>query len=226
MMTRVALFLVAVLIVLGVLVTVYALLERQGVETETVKEPTKEELMPELRGLVMPLRQVLDTPVGSGIVMTPYVREQVVGAVREAQLKYGGTEGGRAALRALADEVGEMAKEARDREKWAVVQACIDVYELLGMTSLMLRRMDQKAELMLAMPKVRVVGIVDDPGKEQTYILMRLIDRETQQFESRYARVGEEVDSLKILDIVGRNAGVRFAYTRIPGLEFEVEVFK
>ncbi|HNT88697.1 MAG TPA: hypothetical protein PKL84_12620, partial [Candidatus Hydrogenedentes bacterium] len=173
MMTRVALFLVAVLIVLGVLVTVYALLERQGVETETVKEPTKEELMPELRGLVMPLRQVLDTPVGSGIVMTPYVREQVVGAVREAQLKYGGTEGGRAALRALADEVGEMAKEARDREKWAVVQACIDVYELLGMTSLMLRRMDQKAELMLAMPKVRVVGIVDDPGKEQTYILMR-----------------------------------------------------
>lgn len=226
MMTRVALFVVAVLIVLGILVTIYALMEREEVAPQPVKEPTKEEIMPELRGLVAPLRQVLDAPVGSGIVMTPQLREQIMSAVRDAQLKYGGTQGGQEALRALADEVGGLAKEARDAEKWAIVQACIDVYELLGMTSLTLSRMDEKAELMLAMPKVRVVGIVDDPSKGQTYILMRMIDRATQQFESRYARVGEEVDSLKVLGIVGNNTGVRFAYLRIPDLEFEVEVFK
>jgi len=226
MLTRVALFLVAVLIVAGVLVTIYALMEREETPPQTVKEPTKEELMPELRGLVAPLRQVLAAPVGSGVVMTPQLRDQVMSGVRDAQLKYGGTQGGQEALRALADEVSVLAKEARDTEKWAIVQACIDVYELLGLTSVTLTRMDEKAELMLAMPKVRVLGVVDDPTKEQTYILMRLIDRATQQFESRHVRVGEEVDSLKVLGIVGNKTAVRFAYTKIPDLEFEVEVFK
>lgn len=225
-MTKALLFVISVLIVLGALLTVYALTERQDAPAGSAAL-TKDEIMPELRGLVEPLRQQLNAPVGEAVTrVSPELRDQVVAAVREAQIKHGGTPAGQEALKALAVEVGAIAMSARDQERWWLVQACIDVYEVLGLSSLSIQRLDEKAELMIAMPKVRVMGIVDDPSKDETYVLMRLIDRQTRQYESHYARIGEEVDSLKVLEIVGKNSAVRFGYLKIPGLEFVVDVFK
>lgn len=226
-MTKALLFVISVLIVVGALLTIYALTERQEAPPSAPAMLSKAEIMPELRPLIEPLRQQLDAPQGDQTGrFPPELREQVVTAVREAQLKYSGTPAGQEALKDLAVEVSAIAVSARDKERWWLVQACIDVYEVLGLTSLSMQRLDEKAELMIAMPKVRVMGIVDDPSKGETYVLMRLIDRQTRQYESRYARIGEEVDSLKVLEIVGKNKAVRFGYNKIPGLEFTVDIFQ
>lgn len=226
-MTKALLFVISVLIVVGALLTIYALTERQEAPPPGPAALSKAEIMPELRPLIEPLRQQLAAPQSDPTGgFAPELRDQVVAAVREAQLKYSGTTAGQEALKDLAVEVSAIAVGARDKERWWLVQACIDVYEVLGLTSLSMQRLDEKAELMIAMPKVRVMGIVDDPSKGETYVLMRLIDRQTRQYESRYARIGEEVDSLKVLEIVGNNKAVRFGYTKIPGLEFLVDIFR
>lgn len=226
-MVKPLLFLVSCLIVLGALLGLYALMQRENAAyvAPAVPEPTKEEILPDLRALIMPLHDHLNAPAGPAAQISEPTRDAVLKGLADAKLKYGETQGGKEAFKELADEVSGIALGARDKERWRLVQACVDAYEVLGMQSVGMQRMDRTAGEMLAMPKVKVDGIVDDPAKDTTYVLMRLVDRSTGLYERRYARIGEEVDSLKILEIVGDNSAVRFEYMKIPGLQFEVETF-
>lgn len=224
-MARVFFFLLAAAIVLGAVMVLYRFADGPGLgrDTEPVFNPTREEVLAEMRPILAPLRAALLEPEASRPPFPESVRDQVVMGLRDAQLKYGETEGGRAAFLVLADEVKGLALEARKQERYRLVATCVDAHDILGMSSLVMQRLDDRARKILAQPIVRVRGVVDDLEKGTTYILMELINRETHEVTRTRARVGDILGDLRVVELIGRNRKVVFEYLPIEGLTFEVD---
>lgn len=145
--------------------------------------------------------------------------------LRDAIMQYGSTEFGRQAFRDLAYEVQDIAKQASALEKYRLVLICVDVTELLSVESHLLKRLGQKADIMLDKPKVQVKGFIDDIEKKQTYIFIEIINYREGTLERMEAREGDEFNNLRVVRILGRNQAVLFEYLKLPGLFFEVEAF-
>jgi hypothetical protein len=218
---RVLFLIIAVAIVAVVLAFVFRAIEEQpdGVERPP-KEATKDEVLAEIKPLLNPVRQTLRTNTGG---YDDHVREPIVTGLRDAKLKYWESPGGQEAFKELAWEVVGMAQEARSQDRWRLVQSLVDIHDLLGMESITMGRLDESARKRLAQPLVKVTGIVDDVEKEQTYVFMDLLDRETHKINRVKARVGETMGDLKVVGIIGRNKKVVLEYLPIEGLQFEVD---
>ena len=103
--------------------------------------------------------------------------------------------------------------------------ACIDAIELLSMESQLLKRLGERADVILEQPIVRVHGFLDDLEKGDTYAFLELINKNTGNVDKIEARVGDEFNSLRFVRIIGNNKAILFEYLRMPGLYFEVEAF-
>ncbi len=192
--------------------------------TEAPGPKTKEDVLAIIRPILQPIRDTVRPPAG---VAPPGVsdeqREQIIAALRDAILHYGDTEHGREALRALGREIEDLAKEARDLERWRLVSICVDAYDMLKMESAAIKRLDERARMMLAQPKIEVKGFMEDKEKNDYYVFMHVTDRATGSRRTVTMREGEEVDDLRLVRIIGRNKGVRLEYLKIEGLFFDIE---
>jgi len=195
------------------------------VEPQAPAQPSKEQIVAEVKPMIEPLREVLRPMPGGGRSpgLTEESRNIVINALRDAQIKYGNTENGPAALREVGVEIAEIARNARDDDRWILVQACVDAYEILNMKSAALERLDNRAKELLARPTVEVKGFLDDKETGVINVFLELTDRETKEVKKVTAREGDEFDNLRLVEIIGNNKVVRFEYLAIPGLFFEVE---
>lgn len=191
---------------------------------ETPGPMTMEEVLAIIRPIIQPIRDTLQPPAG---VAPPGVsdeqHEQIIAALRDAILHYGDTPHGREALRTLAREIEDLAKEARDVERWRLVSICVDAHDMLNMESVAIQRLDERARMMLARPKIEVKGFMEDREKNDFYVFMHVTDRATGTRKTVTMREGEEVDDLRLVRIIGRNKGVRLEYLKIEGLFFDIE---
>ncbi|MFP4502735.1 MAG: hypothetical protein ACLFTT_17215 [Candidatus Hydrogenedentota bacterium] len=218
---RVLFFIIAVAIVAVVLAFVYGAIEEEpGGADRPPEEATKEEVMEEIAPLLDPVRGLLRAETGG---YHDAMRESIVSGLRDAKMKYAESPGGKKAFQELSWEVVGMAKQARAQDRWRLVQGFVDIHNLLGMESVTIERLDESARKRLAQPLVEVTGVVDDVAKEQTYVFMNLLDRDTREINRVKARVGETVGDLKVVEIVGRNKKVVLEYLPIEGLTFEVD---
>lgn len=192
----------------------------------TEEEPgpkTKEEVLALIRPIIDPIRSTAMT--GSpGVSETE--RMNIMARIRDAITAYGGKDYGKEALRELAYEVQDLAKEASKKERYRLVMMCIDISEMLQVESQLMKRLGNKAKIMLERPKVQVRGFIDDLEKNQTYVFLELINYATGTVERREAREGDEFSNLKLVRIIGKNKAVLFEYLKVPGLFFEVEALK
>lgn len=224
-MARVFFFLLAVAIVLAGVMVLYRFATDPDFRPDKEAEfnPTRDEVLAELRPTIGLLSASVHAPPEQRPGFPLEIRDQVINGLRDAQMKYGETEGGQAAFKVLAEEVKSLALEARKQERWRVVATCVDAHDILGMSSLVMQRLDDRARKILAQPMVRVRGVVDDLEQGTTYILMELINRETFEVTRTRARVGDILGDLRVVELVGRNNKVIFEYLPIEGLTFEVD---
>ncbi len=193
---------------------------------EPAPEPAKEQVLAETNAAIQVLRDVVGTDDGeerTGI--TREERETLMRALADLKARYGKYESGQEAFREVAEEVGGIALEARDQDRWRLVSVCVDVHDLLGADSFTLARLQERADLNLGRPKVAVRGFLEDEQKDQVYVFLELTDRVTGEIKTVIAREREEVDGLRIIRIEGKNDKVVLEYLPIEGLFFEVEPF-
>lgn len=198
---------------------------KKPVEPQQPAPPSKEQILAEVKPAIEPFRDVL-RPMpdgGRGPGLTGENRDKVINALRDAQIKYGNTDNGPAALREVGAEIAEIARKARDDDRWVLVQACVDAYEILNMKSVALERLDNRAKEILSRPTVEVKGFLDDKETGVTNVFLELTNRDTKEVKRITAREGDEFDNLRLVEIIGNNKAVRFEYLAIPGLFFEVE---
>lgn len=221
---RIVFFIVAAIIVASV---AYFLYENMGepplAEGEVDPRISKEEVLAIARPILQPMRNVLHPPDGVGRGLSPPVRDQVIEALRDFKVKYGHTEGGKEAMREMSSEIRALALAAKDAERWVLVAGLIDAHSILGLESLVIQRLDDRAVKMLAKPTVAVRGVVDDLRQNATYVLMDLINRETGEIKRERARVGDILGDLRVREIIGANKVIVFDYLPIEDLTFEVE---
>lgn len=184
--------------------------------------PSKTEIQAKVKPIIEPFRQIVNMGAGApGLAQE--TRDTVCNALRDAQLQYGAFPQGQEVFRELGYEIVDIAKRARDQERWRLVEACVDAHEILNLENAMITRLDARAQEMLARPTVVVKGFLDDRAKNTINIFIQVIDRATGKRKSMTVREGDEFGDLKVINIVGANKSVRFEYKKIPGLVFEVE---
>ncbi len=187
---------------------------------------TKEEVLVQIKPIVDPLRQNIRHTGGERPPrIDEAVQDQILADIRQAKTQYGHEQFAQEAFHELAFEVAELAKEAAADERWRIVIFCVDVYETLGLESVMLRRLDERGEQVMSQPKIAVKGFMTDEDVGDTYVFIELTDRRTKQTKSFNMREREELYDVRLLEIVGNNAAVRLEYLKIEGLIFEVPAF-
>ncbi len=189
----------------------------------------QEASMQELRQALAPITAVLDASgYGEAGQQSPgflsdEARAQAITAVREAKKKCENSEEGRAALTAFGHDITAMLQRARDADRWRVVLALIDAYEIVaGEMPTRMVRLRERAQINFDRPVVEVKGFFDDLATGHTYVFLSLRDRSTGEVHIVQARVGDEFHELKLLNIIGKKRGVELEYLKVPDETFRV----
>lgn len=196
------------------------------------KEPQKPTEVPKTKeDFVKQLKEIL-TPLQSSIPISPdvnypYIREevriQVITNVYDFVQKNAENPLAQEASKEVAKEVAQWARIAKDNNRWVLALACIDIYEILGARSETLRRLRMRGEQLIAQPKIFVRGFLDDKNTGQTTIFVEVINRITGERKRVAARVGDEFDNIRVVEIIPYKNIVRFEYIPIEGMFIDVE---
>jgi len=215
--SKVYIFIIILCISLIIQITACKPIEKKQ-PTEVPK--TKEDFVKNLREILAPLHPPpsADTPTG----LREEVRQQVLNNVFMFMQNNADNPVAQEACKEVAQEVSQWAKTAKEQQRWIWALACIDVFELLGAKSYALQRLRQQGEKLIAQPKVFVRGFLDDKGTGQTTIFVEVVNRVTGEKKLISARVGDEFENLRVVEIIHYKNVVRFEYTPIEGMFFEV----
>jgi hypothetical protein len=183
---------------------------------------TKKDVMQDLLPALSPLREAVRQPAGGALVFTEIQREAAAVAVRDAQIEYGDEDFAREAFDELGREMVSLAKKSALLERWELVEACIDIFELLSLESAPMRVLDDRAKLNLGRPKIRIVGIMRTTETKEAFVIFETVNRRTGEMKLHNLREMESVGDLLVVEIIGSSMAVRFEYLKIPGLHFDV----
>lgn len=185
---------------------------------------TKEEFKAQLQQILLPLRQIIpfspDIPTPP---LTDEIRQQVMFGLFEFMQKYGDNPQAQQASREVAQEVAQWARIAKERGRWNMALGCIDVFEMLGARSYALQRLREQGEKLLAQPKIAVRGFLEDKETKTLTIFVELVDRRTGKIKRAAVRVGDEIDNIRVVEVIPYKNTVRFEYIPIEGMFIDVE---
>jgi hypothetical protein len=184
---------------------------------------TKQGVLDELRPQLAPMRACLQKDA-EGI--SDATSNNILSAFRDAKLRYGARDYAQEAFSDIATDVADIARQARDMERWRLAMLCVDIHEILGMNSMELSRISERGRVVLAKPKVVVKGFMDDKATNTISVFVAVTDRQTQKVDQKVMREGDVDGNLRLVRIIGKNQTVRFEYTAIPGMYFDVEGIK
>lgn len=180
---------------------------------------TKQGVLDELNPQLAPLRASLGKNVPG---ISDANSNAVLAAFRDAKLRYGDRDYAKEAFAEISNDVCDIARQARDEERWRLAMLCVDIHEILGMNSLELSRISERGKVILGKPKVVVKGVMEDKATNTSTVFVEVTDRDTQKVDIKTMREGDEDGKIKLVRIIGKNKTVRFEYTPIPGMFFDV----
>lgn len=185
---------------------------------------TKEEFIKQIKEILSPLQMYIPFSSDGNY---PYIREdvrlQVMNNIFDFVQKNADNPLAQEACKEVAKEVAQWAKIAKDNNRWVLALVCIDIYETLGAKSEALRRLRMRGEQLIAQPKVFVRGFLEDKDTGQTTIFVEVINRITGEKKRVAARVGDEFENIRVVEIIPYKNVVRFEYIPIEGMFFDVE---
>jgi hypothetical protein len=170
--------------------------------------PSPDQIFGELKAAI----QVLWGPLTQQTHVSKEDREQAVNNLRPIKAKYAGIDNGKIALSRLEREVEDLIRTARDREMWGVVKGGISVYSELKPGNDRYVTLNQRADLMLARPKVTVNGFFNVEG--DIYAFLEVNDPAADPpIQSYRIREGEEFHgNLRLIRIIGAQKAVELLY--------------
>jgi hypothetical protein len=183
-------------------------------------EPTAQEIRGELRNSIQPLMQAS----GPQAELPPAVRNEAVSAFNQVRAKHSAGVNAQEAFEQFTTEVESLISTARTNEAWGAVKGGIEVYKSLSPGSDRYTNLEQRADIMLARPSVRVGGFFGTG--DATEIFMEVTDPQLQRQTQTYrVREGEEFHEkpteqgprpvLRVVRIIGNNAAVEIEYMPI-----------
>ncbi|HOK10215.1 MAG TPA: hypothetical protein PLT82_11505 [Candidatus Hydrogenedens sp.] len=213
-------------LLISILVILFLFLSCKPKEVKPIEEQpqTKEQYIKQLHEILNPLRAFIPTsPETPTPGLKEEVRIQVLNALFEFVQKNSGNPTAQEACKEVSQEVAQWAKIAKEQNRWVLALACIDVFELLGARSEALQRLKERGQLLITTPKIMVRGFLDDKETGNTTIFVEVINRQTGESKRVAARVGDEFDNIRVVDIIPFKNIVRFEYIPIEGMFFDVE---
>jgi hypothetical protein len=177
-------------------------------EPEVPPDPSPDVIFQELKGSIQHLWRPFNETVG----LSQADRDQAVNNVRPIKAKYAHMENGRIALSRLEREVEDLVRAGRDQEKWGVVKGGIEVYAVLRPGNERYASLSQRADLMLARPRVAVRGFFNVEG--DIYAFLEVSDPNADPpVQSYRIREGEEFHgNLRLIRIIGAQKAVELLY--------------
>jgi len=156
---------------------------------------------------------------------SPEAKTALIDGLRGDRDRYQSEENGPAALSIISRELSGLINEARTQERWELVMAGIEAYEVLEPNTVSFGRVKKMAQMQLSKPKVKLKGFFTDKARnDETYVWLELTDQETHETHTVKVREGEEFDGLKLVKIIGIKQGVTLEYLKIPGDVFDVKI--
>ncbi|HPO15659.1 MAG TPA: hypothetical protein PLI09_19615 [Candidatus Hydrogenedentes bacterium] len=158
-----------------------------------------------------PILDVLSRQANGGAPLQPAEKDEAVGKVGSAKSRCSATENGRQALVRMKGAIEDLVKKGRDGNMWLVVKGCCQVYSALQPGSDRYVKLEQRAELMLKRPVVKVQGFFNIDG--QIYAFLQVTDPGAAKPESCKVREGDEFHGvLKLVRIIGDRQSVEILY--------------
>lgn len=116
------------------------------------------------------------------------------------------------AVNRLKRDIEDLIRDATKDDRWRCVVAGCLAYEALDPANTRFKKDLEKALVMLARPKVWVLGFTTVDN--ETYIHFRVEYRDPVKIENERARVGEEFANgiIRVEEIIGNQQGVRLNY--------------
>lgn len=187
---------------------------------EAPPEPTPAEIRTELSNSIQPLRQA----AGPESTLLPTVKDEAVSAFHQVRSKHAGKENGQEALRMFASDVEQLISTARGNEAWMAAKGGIEIYKILNPGSDRYNALEQRADVMLARPTLRVSGFFG--SGDATEIFVEVTDTQMDPPLKTYrVREGEEFHEkptehglrpvVRVVRIIGNNSAVEFEYIPI-----------
>lgn len=164
--------------------------------------PTAQELRSQEMNDLQPILQ-------PGLDMTD---EEIVGRVNNTRAKLRGEVNGEKALNLITRDIREQLNAAFDQEMWLVVMKGTTALGALEPDDPRLERYRETAQLELNRPKLTVKGFYIDPETQATTVFLDVFLPETQETVQKQVQEGEEFNDIQLLDIIGRQKGIRYRY--------------
>ena len=114
----------------------------------------------------------------------------------------------------VKSDLMEMLKMAYESEQWNKTLLLCDMVDILDTDTVRTKRYRGRAETEKNRPRPTVTGIVTDPRTDIPTVFMDLYLPETDTTEQVRVRIGEEFYGLKLLEITGKNTGIKFQYIK------------
>lgn len=200
---------------------------------ETLRPPPSQPPVPaapadvlaELRPLLTPMTSLLvaaDQGARAPRRLRGVDKEQVLAGLREAKAKHQGSDAGKEALKQFSHEIIEMVRQAREADRWGLVLAGVDAYEVLNEPSPRMERLRKRALIHFNRPRVAVKGYFDDLAMGEVYAFLQVSMRDKDEVHMVQVRPGDEFLGLRFIDFVGNKKGVELEYLKAPNDTFKV----
>jgi hypothetical protein len=183
--------------------------------------PTPDEIYNEIRPTIQPYVDVIN-----GGQPAPGYAPAVLDGLRTAKNRHMTTDNGKMALSRLTRDVEDVIKVARENKFWKIVLGTCECYEVLEPGNVRTQRYIDEANLQLSRPKVKIKGFFDDKETKDIYVFIDAEIRGIDEVKQFRIREGEEFldppHTLRFVEILGNNKGIRLEYLAIEGDTFDV----
>lgn len=171
-------------------------------------EPTAEEIYREMRG---GLQMFWDPIEGKAPGLEDGPRDQGIAHLTTCKGKYSSKENGRAALERIGRDIDNIIREAKEGNRWKLIKGCCMLYQVVEPGSDRYKKVEERADLMLARPDVHVRGFVQIGN--DLYAFLEVLNLKTREVSTFKVREGEEFyDVLRLMRIVGNQQAVEILY--------------
>ncbi len=185
--------------------------------------PSPEQILSEMRSAIQPWIDAIT----NNTRLPQDQQDTIVNNLRSVKAKYSAIDNGKIAMSRIAPDIEETIRQARDKQRWALVIAGINIYDVLRPGSSAsdgkYARLKERAELMLSRPRVEVTGFLQ--AENDLYVFLSVTDTKTNKTETFKVREGEEFyepinpqtkqkqsAKLRIVRVIGDQQSVELLY--------------
>lgn len=167
-----------------------------------------------------------DVAAANADALPPETRQGLFDALAAAVSLYQNDDNGKIALAHLADDARDLIRTARRNEKWQLALDGTDVFGAFRKNEFFLRFYREMAQNQLARPEVSLRGFLEDIPNKTLYAFVDVRIPGSNKTLSLQVRPGDEFleppHSLRFVEVIGANLGIRLEFLLIPGDTFDV----